>query len=233
MFFFGGMEKIDVSVLLPCLNEEQGVGVCIKKIQRVFRENLIGGEIIVIDNGCTDNTSEIAKSLGVNVIYEPKKGYGNAYLAGFKEANGDIIIMGDADNSYDFNDIPRFLNEMESSGADLIIGNRKYLKKGSSPFLHRYVGKPVFSYLLRFLFHLNISDSHCGFGAIKQSSLNNLKLKSNGMEFASEILIKAKKNKLKMKEIPIVYYPRMGKSKLRTFRDGGRHLKLILSEKLV
>ena len=223
------MNKTDVSVLLPCLNEEKGVGICISKIKKVFVEEKINGEIIVIDNGSTDNTVKVAASFNdVKIILEPKKGYGYAYLAGFCETIGDIIIMGDADNSYDFYDIPRFLKELEN--ADFVIGNRKYISKNSSPPLHRYIGRPVFSILLRWLFHLNISDSHCGYGAIKKESLDKLNLKSTGMELASEILIKAKENHLIISEIPIKYSPRLGKSKLRTFSDGSRHLKLIAYE---
>jgi len=224
------MEK--VSVLMPCLNEEKGVGICIKKIQEVFKKENIDGEIIVVDNGSTDNTVSVAEKYGVKVIRESEKGYGNAYLTGFKHVSDEcgIVIMGDADNSYDFYDIPRFLKMMSESNVDFVIGNRKYLNKDSSPFLHRYIGRPVFSILLRWLFHLNISDSHCGFGAIKKEALDKLKLRSSGMEFASEILIKAKKNHLKIKEIPIIYYDRIGNSKLRTFQDGTRHLYLITKE---
>jgi len=230
----GNVEKVSVkkvSVILPCLNEEKGIGICIKKIKQVFNENLIDGEIIVVDNGSSDKTFEIAKSFNVKVVYEPRKGYGRAYLTGFKEAHGDVVIMGDGDNSYDFYEIPRFLNELENFNIDFVIGNRKVIMKNASPFLHRSIGRPFFSFLLKLLFNIKISDSHCGFGAIKKEPLNKLNLKSDGMEFASEILIKAKKQNLKIKEIPIVYYKRIGKSKLRTFRDGTRHLKLILKEK--
>jgi len=223
------MKRVEISVLLPCLNEEMGVGICIAKIQEVFERENLSGEIIVIDNGSIDRTVEVAKSFsGVKIINVSKKGYGNAYLAGFKQASGDIIVMGDADNTYDFYDIPRFLKELQT--ADFVIGNRKYTQNDSSPVLHRYVGRPVFSILLRWLFHLNISDSHCGYGAIKKSALDKLNLKSEGMELASEILIRAKKNKLVIKEIPIKYNPRIGQSKLRTFSDGARHLKLIGKE---
>lgn len=226
------MEKVGVSVVLPCLNEEKGVGICIKKIKEVFNENNINGEIIVVDNGSRDKTSEIAKNYGANVIYEIKKGYGRAYLTGFKEAKGDIIVMGDGDNSYDFYEIPRFLEELKINNTDFVIGNRKIIKKNASPFLHKYIGRPFFSSILKIFFNIKISDSHCGFGAIKKESLDRLGLKSSGMEFASEILIKSKKNNLKIKEIPIVYYKRIGKSKLRTFRDGARHLKLIFLERI-
>ena len=220
-----------VSVVLPCLNEERGVGICINKIKEVFHNESIDGEIIIVDNGCTDNTIDVVKSFNlgnITVVNEPKKGYGNAYRAGFKHVGGDIIIMGDADNSYDFYDIPRFLDSIKS--ADFVTGHRKVMKKGSMPFLHKYIGKPMFSFILRRFFNINVSDSHCGFGAIKKEALEKLELRSSGMEFASEILIKAKRNNLNIREIPIVYSPRIGKSKLRTFRDGARHLKLILKQ---
>ncbi len=223
------MSDKEISVVIPCLNEEKGIGICISKIQDVFDNEGINGEIVVVDNGCTDNTINVVRSFrnsNIKIVNQPKRGYGNAYLAGFKETNGEIIVIGDADNSYDFYDIPRFLDQI-NLGNDFVIGNRYIIEDKSMPFLHRYVGRPMFSILLRGLFGLKISDSHCGFGAIKKESLNKLHLKSSGMEFASEILIKAKKNNLKVNEIPIVYSPRLGKSKLRTFRDGARHLRLI------
>lgn len=220
-----------MSVVMPCLNEEEGVGGCINKIKEVFEHNRILGEVIVVDNGSTDSSAMIASSLGAKVVCQPKKGYGAAYLKGFAEAKGEYILMGDADSSYDFLEIPRFLDALENH--DLVIGNRKYIKKGAMPFLHRYVGNPFFSWLLKNLFSIRISDSHCGFGAIKKEELARLGLKSTGMEFASEILIKAKKKNLKMAEIPITYYPRKGKPKLRTFRDGLRHLVLITKEYLI
>ncbi|PIN95345.1 hypothetical protein COU56_01945 [Candidatus Pacearchaeota archaeon CG10_big_fil_rev_8_21_14_0_10_31_9] len=223
---------VGVSVVLPCLNEEQGVGICISKIQSVFKEHTIDGEIIIVDNGCTDGTINTVKSFkgdNIKIVNQPKKGYGNAYLAGFKETNGEIIVIGDADNSYDFYDIPRFLDEIDN-GYDFVIGNRVFIQKGAMPSLHKYVGKPLFSFLLNFLFKINVSDSHCGFGCIKKESLKRLDLKSHGMEFASEILIKARKANLRIGEIPISYSPRLGASKLRTLQDGTRHLILITKE---
>lgn len=220
-----------VSVVIPCLNEEAGIGNCISKVKKVFDSHKLKGEIIVVDNGSTDNSARIASYSGAKVVYEPRKGYGNAYLKGFEEAKGGYIIMGDADDSYDFSEIPRFLDALENH--DIVIGNRKHIKKGAMPFLHRYIGNPLFSCLLKNLFSIKISDSHCGFGAIKKEEFARLGLKSTGMEFASEILIKAKKKNLKMTEIPITYYPRKGKPKLRTFRDGLRHLVLITKEYLI
>lgn len=223
----------EVSVVIPCLNEEKGVGICIRKIQEVFSQFEIDGEIIIVDNGCTDNTINVVNSFfdpRIRIIYQSVRGYGNAYREGFKYASGGIIVMGDADNSYDFYDIPRFLDALREN--DFVIGNRSIIKNGSMPALHRYIGRPVFSVLMRGFFDLKISDSHCGFGAIKKEFLDGLNLKSSGMEFASEILIKAKKQGLKIAEIPIVYSPRLGNSKLRTFKDGARHLNLIIKEVL-
>jgi len=224
---------VEVSVVLPCLNEAEGVGICIRKIQEVFRNEGIIGEIIVVDNGCTDRTVEIALGLGydnVRVVSENKKGYGSAYLCGFKYARGDVIVMGDADDSYDFYDIPRFLLALKDS--DFVVGNRNVVLRGAMPYLHRRVGQPMFYAIMRYALRIPISDSHCGFGVIRRVDLDKLGLASSGMEFASEILIKAKKKGLLIREIPIVYSPRLGTSKLRTFRDGARHLRLIAKELL-
>ncbi|MEM3074540.1 MAG: glycosyltransferase family 2 protein [Candidatus Pacearchaeota archaeon] len=226
-------ENSYVSVIIPCLNEEEGIGICLNKIISVFKTYKINGEIIVVDNGCTDNTINIVKSFNsanIKIVKELKKGYGNAYKSGFKEAKGEIIIVGDGDNSYDFYDIPRFLKAIKN--YDFVLGNRAVIDIGAMPFLHKYIGRPMFYFLMRNLFNLEISDSHCGFAAIRKEALRKLNLKSSGMEFASEILIKAKKNNLKISEIPITYYPRMGKSKLRTLHDGLRHLNLIILERM-
>lgn len=226
------MEKI--SVIIPCLNEQEGIGICISKIISVFDKHNLKGEIIIVDNGCTDNTINIINSFKdkrIKITNESNQGYGNAYIKGFKHVKGHIIIMGDGDDTYDFNEIPRLLDKI-NEGYDFVIGNRMEIEKGAMPILHRYIGRPIFSFLLNRLFDLHISDSHCGFGAIRKDSLDKLNLSSSGMEFASEILIKAKRNNLRIKEIPIVYSPRLGNSKLRTFRDGFRHLNLITTQKL-
>jgi glycosyltransferase involved in cell wall biosynthesis len=217
-----------VSVVMPALNEEKGVVRCIDKIWEVFDREGIKGEIIVVDNGSKDKTGDRAREKGAFVVREKRRGYGNAYIRGFKYARGDIVVLGDSDNSYDFYDIPIFIKEIEK-GADFVIGNRQYTV-GSSPWVHRRIGRPLFSFLLRRLFGLKISDSHCGYGAIRGEKLRSLNLKSSGMEFASEILIKAKRNGLNIKEVKINYSKRIGVSKLRTFRDGARHLRLISQE---
>ena len=217
-----------VSVVLPCLNEEAALASVIDRIREVFAKYGIKGEIIVVDNGSTDGSSGIALEKNVILVREPKKGYGNAYRAGFGIAKGDIIVMGDADGTYDFAYIPGMIRALRH--ADFVIGHRKYIQKNAMPWLHRYIGNPLFSALLRTFFHLRISDSHCGFGAIKRQALEKLELRSAGMEFASEILIQAKRKRLRITELPIIYHPRAGVSKLRSFRDGMRHLMLIASE---
>lgn len=220
---------VDVSVTIPCLNEEAGIGPCITKITQVFERHRLDGEIVVCDNGSTDASAQIASALGALVVHQPQRGYGLAYRTAFDAASGSVIIMGDADNSYDFEEIPRLLEALDD--ADFVVGNRQ-IQPGAMPWLHRYVGNPLFSWLMRHVFQLHISDSHCGFGAIRRDALDRLHLESPGMEFASEILIKARKHGLRITEIPITYWPRQGKSKLRPFADGLRHLRLMLKELL-
>jgi glycosyltransferase involved in cell wall biosynthesis len=226
---------MDVSVVLPCLNEEEGVGICLNKIQEVFRNEGLDGEVIIVDNGCTDDTVKVVKELGfsnVRVVYEFNRGYGNAYRAGFREAKGDIVIMGDADNTYDFYDIPRFLDKVAE--YDFVMGSRFLgkMEKGAMPFLHRYIGNPAIRLSFKVFYGLNFSEPSTGFVAIRKEALEKLPLKESGMEFSSEMLIKAKRNNLSMTEIPIDYHVRKGKPKLRTFRDGARHLNLITRELL-
>jgi glycosyltransferase involved in cell wall biosynthesis len=216
-----------VSVILPCRNEEKTIGICIKKIQEVLEENKINGEIIVADSS-SDRSAKIAKNLGGNVVKHNKIGYGNAYLEGFKHAKGKYIIMGDADDTYDFLEIPRFLEALKD--CDFVIGDRfkGNMEKGAMPWLHKYIGNPFLSFVLRVLFKTNIRDAHCGFRAIKKKHLDKLNLVSPGMEFASEMIIKAIKNNLKIKEIPVNYSKRIGKSKLQSFNDGWQHLRFML-----
>ena len=221
----------NVSVILPCLNEEKSIGESIKRIQAVFKWHDIDGEIIVVDNGSTDNSALIARRFPVTYVYEPRRGYGLAYQAGFAKATGEKVVMGDPDSSYDFNDIPRFLSGLERS--DVVLGSRFLgtMEQGAMPFLHRYVGNPFLRFLLRRLFGLQISESCTGFLAIRREKIGLLNLKEPGMEFSSEMLVRIKKKNLGLTEIPINYYRRMGHSKLRTFRDGWRHLAFMLREK--
>ena len=220
--------SVDVSVILPALDEERTIGECITKIQKVFHDNVINGEIIVADSS-TDQTPEIAASLGAKVIHTEKNGYGNAYLTGFKHARGRNIVMGDADNTYDFLEIPKLLAPLQN-GADFVIGSRfkGTIHKGSMDGLHRYIGNPVLTWMLNFIFHTHYSDTHSGFRAITRKALDRLPLTTGGMEFASEMLVMASKESLRIEEVPISYYPRLTPSKLHSFADGWRHIRFVL-----
>lgn len=220
-----------ISVVMPCLNEEKGVGICIEKCLDVFARNGMNGEVIVVDNGSTDASKEIIRKTKAHLFEEKRKGYGSAYLRGFSEARGKYIVMGDSDDTYDFFEIPQFISLLEN-GYDFIIGSRlkgKITKgNGSMPWLHRFIGNPVLSGILRLFFGVDVSDAHCGMRAFTQEAYQKMFLRTTGMEFASEMIINAGKAKLKIKEIPINYRLRIGESKLRTFRDGWRHLRFML-----
>jgi hypothetical protein len=188
----------------------------------------IPGEVIVVDNGSEDGSGELARAAGATVIYEPRRGYGSAYLAGFSAARGDYIVMIDADLTYDFRDIPRFVQELDG-GAEFVMGDRMNgIDPGAMPWLNRYVGNPVLSGFLNFLFKTNVRDVHCGMRAFRRDVLPRLDLHSTGMEFASEMVIRAAKEQLDIREFPIALHPRGGRSKLSPLRDGWRHLRLIL-----
>ena len=219
---------VNVSAILPALNEERTIGECIKKIQAVFSNNNIRGEIIIADSS-TDKTPEIARSLGARVITPEKPGYGNAYLTGIQQAQGRYIIFGDADNTYDFSEIPKLLAPL-NAGADFVIGSRfkGTIHPGSMAPLHRYVGNPVLTWMINIIFGTHFSDTHSGFRAITREAFNRLNLKTGGMEFASEMLVMASKEQLKIEEVPIDYYPRITPSKLHSFADGWRHVRFVL-----
>ena len=224
----GSGNSIEVSVILPALDEERTIGECITKIRKVFHDYPINGEIIVVDSS-SDRTSEIAASLGAKVIYMEKNGYGNAYLTGFKYAHGLYIVMGDADNTYDFLEIPKLITPLKN-GADFVIGSRfkGTIHTGSMDGLHRYIGNPVLTWMLNLIFHTHYSDSHSGFRAITRKALDRLLLTTGGMEFASEMLVMASKERLRIEEVPISYYPRVTPSKLHSFADGWRHIRFVL-----
>ena len=220
--------NIVVSVILPALNEEQTIGECITKIQKVFHDNAINGEIIVADSS-TDRTRQIAASMGAHVVNVEKNGYGNAYLTGFEHAKGRYLVMGDADNTYDFNAIPQLLAPL-MTGADFVIGSRFLgtIHNGSMDGLHRYIGNPLLTWMINVFFHTNFSDTHSGFRAITREGFDRLPLNTGGMEFASEMLVMASKEQLKIVEVPIDYYPRLTPSKLHSFADGWRHIRFVL-----
>ncbi len=220
--------NIDVSIILPCRNEESTIGECILQLKRVIRKSKLKSEIIVSDSS-TDYSPHIAEEHNVKLIKHDKKGYGIACMEALKEAKGKYIIIGDSDGTYDFSEIPKFIEKLDE-GYDLVIGSRLKgeIKKGAMPFLHRYVGNPVLSFILNVFFKTKITDTNSGFRAIKKSALLSLDLRTTGMEFASEMIIKAAKRGLKITEVPITYSPRKGKSKLKTFSDGWRHLRFML-----
>lgn len=217
-----------VSVVIPCLNEAENIEQCISAARGVLERNGIPGEVVVADNASEDGSAELAEAAGARVVREPRRGYGSAYLAGFAAARGEYIVMGDADLTYDFNEIPRFLRELDD-GADMVIGDRmKNIHPGAMPWLHRYVGNPLLSGFLNLLFRTGVSDAHCGMRAVRRSALPQLALRTTGMEFASEMVIRAAKEKLDIRQFDIEYHPRGGESKLSSFRDGWRHLRFLL-----
>jgi glycosyltransferase involved in cell wall biosynthesis len=217
-----------VSVVIPCLNEAENIEQCVRTAWEVLDRHRIHGEVIVADNDSEDGSRELAEGAGAHVVHEPRRGYGSAYLAGFAAAQGDYIVMGDADLTYDFNEIPRFLAELQD-GADMVIGDRmRNIHPGAMPWLHRYVGNPLLSGFLNVLFRTGVSDAHCGMRALRRDALPQLDLRTTGMEFASEMVIRAAKAKLEIRQFPIEYHPRGGESKLSSFRDGWRHLRFLL-----
>jgi glycosyltransferase involved in cell wall biosynthesis len=219
---------VEVSVILPTLDEEQTIGVCIRKIQKIFDENCIYGEILIADSS-KDRTPEIANELGARVITPKTIGYGYAYLSAFPRARGRYIILGDADNTYDFSEIPKLIAPFEV-GADFVIGSRfkGSIHSGSMTALHRYIGNPLLTWMINVIFGTHFSDTHSGFRAITREALDRLNLKTGGMEFASEMLVMASKENLKIVEVPIDYYPRATPSKLHSFADGWRHIRFVL-----
>lgn len=218
-----------ISVVMPCLNEEETIGESIDKSWEGIKKTGYTGEVVVVDNGSSDGSIQIAETKGARVFSEARRGYGAAYLRGFQEARGRYIIMGDSDDTYDFRTLDQFINLLEE-GYELVNGNRLggRIVPGAMPALHRYVGVPFLSWFLNQLFGLRVSDAHCGLRAFRREILPLLKLISPGMEFASEMLVKAGLAHVKMAELPITYYPRRGDSKLRTLRDGLRHLSFML-----
>jgi glycosyltransferase involved in cell wall biosynthesis len=218
-----------VSVVMPCLNEEAAIGACIEKIQRTFAAAGIDGEIVVCDNGSTDASVAIAERMGARVVHQPRRGYGRAYLTGFAAARGRYLIMGDADDTYDFALIPQFLDALTRDGYDFVTGSR-YLKGGDRhvTLLHRFVGNPALTAILNLLFRTRYTDVYCGFRGFSREAYNRIRPISPGMEFNLELAINARLAGLRVREIPIELGPRKGESKLRTFRDGWRSLRMML-----
>jgi glycosyltransferase involved in cell wall biosynthesis len=217
-----------VSVVIPCLNEAETIEACVTAAHAVLDEHGLPGEVIVADNGSTDGSAEMAERAGALVVHEPRRGYGSAYRAGFAAAKGKYIVMLDADLTYDVGDIPRFVQELEG-GGELVMGDRMdNIKPGAMPWLHRYVGNPILTGILNLFFRTGVDDAHCGMRAIRRDRLPALGLRTTGMEFASEMVIRASQEKLEIRQFPIEYHPRGGESKLQSFRDGWRHLRFLL-----
>lgn len=225
--------SIEVSVVMPCLNEEGTLGICIEKAQETLNSLRIRGEVVIADNGSTDNSVLIAQQYGARVVHEQQRGYGAAYLAGLNAAHGKYIIMGDSDDTYDFTDLNRFITPLKE-GYDMVMGNRFKGKilRGAMPWMNQHIGNPILSGMLRLLFRTHIGDSHCGMRSFTATAYKQMDLKTIGMEFASEMVIKAVERQLKIQEIPITYHPRGGTSKLNAFRDAARHIHFMLKYKV-
>jgi glycosyltransferase involved in cell wall biosynthesis len=220
--------QVEVSVLIPCLNEAGTIAECVRRGRHVLDNNGLDGEILVVDNGSDDGSGALARAAGARVIWEPERGYGSAYLAGLQQARGRYIVMADADLTYDLAEIPRFVAELDD-GADMVIGNRmKNIQPGAMPWHHRYIGNPLLSGFLNLLFRTGVDDAHCGMRAVRRDALPRLDLRTTGMEFASEMVIRAAKAKLVVRQFAIEYHPRTGESKLSSFRDGWRHVRFLL-----
>ena len=223
--------SVEFTILMPCLNEEKTVGECIRQARRGAEKLGLSYEILIADNGSDDNSSEIAEKCGARVVVVPEKGYGSALVGGIKAARGRYIIMGDCDLSYDFTNLDGFVSGLRD-GADLVMGNRfkGNIEKGAMPFMHRYFGVPLLSFMGRVRFKTNVGDFHCGIRAFDRDKALALGLSCTGMEFATEIIGKFAMSGAVIKEIPadLRCDGRNGRSHLRSIRDGFRHLFLMM-----
>jgi glycosyltransferase involved in cell wall biosynthesis len=226
-----GNKSMELSIIMPCLNEEDTIGICIQKANKFIEENNLKGEIIIGDNGSTDDSIKIAQNYNAKVVNVKEKGYGAALMGAIKASEGKYIIMGDSDDSYDFYNLMPILSRLRE-GYELVMGNRFKggIEKGAMPFLHRYIGNPVLSFIGRLFFNIKIKDFHCGLRGFTKDGIMKLELKTEGMEFASEMVVKSSIFKLKITEVP-VSLTKDGRSRpphLRTWRDGWRHLRFLL-----
>jgi len=223
--------QTELSIVIPCLNEEKSLPYCLEKAKRFLSENNVSGEIIVVDNGSTDNSINIARQFEARIINEIEKGYGRALATGMKASNGKFIIIGDADDSYDFYPLLPFLNGLRN-GYDLVVGNRFTggIQKGAMPFLHQYVGNPVLSFTSKLFFRSKVGDILCGLRGMTKEAFEKMELRTTGMEFCPEMIVKATLHKMKVTEVPIKLYPdkRNRASHLQTWQDGWRNLRFLL-----
>lgn len=220
---------MDISIILPCLNEEKTISICVQKALAGLLKTGLDGEVVVVDNGSTDRSAELARAAGARVITEPRKGYGSAYLRGISESTGKYLVFGDADDTYDFHEIGALIAPLQKD-SDLVLGSRfkGTIAKDAMSFSHRYIGNPILTGILNLFYHSTLSDAHTGFRAISREAIVRLNLKTTGMEFASEMIVTALRMKLRIREIPIVYYARLGTSKLNSLSDAWRHLRFLL-----
>jgi glycosyltransferase involved in cell wall biosynthesis len=218
-----------VSIVMPCLNERPTVQTCVRKALSWLERSGMQGEVLVVDNGSTDGSPELAAEAGARVVFESTRGYGAALRRGFLEAKGDWLVMGDCDDTYEFSDLDTLMAPLWE-GADLSIGNRFAggIAPGAMTWSHRYIGTPAISLLLRMFTGLKVGDSQCGLRAFTRDALNRLDLRTDGMELASEMILKAARRGLKVADVPVPYAERLGEAKLNTFRDGWRHLRFLM-----
>ena len=220
---------VQVSIVMPCLNEAETVATCVAKARQWLTRANVSGEVLVVDNGSTDRSRELAAAAGASVIREEKRGYGHALLRGLSEARGEVLVMGDADDTYDFSRLDELIRPL-GQGADLVLGNRFTggIRPGAMPWAHRYIGSPVINLVIRRFIGLRIGDSQSGFRAFTRAAFQRLRLRAGGMEFASEMLVNAAREGMTVAEVPAPYSIRLGESKLNTVRDGWRHLRFLL-----
>ena len=225
-------ELVKVSAIIPCLNESETIGACITKALAAMQALGIEGEVVVSDNGSSDDSPEIARRLGARVVHQPVRGYGAALQAGIENARGEYLIMADADGSYDWSNLAPFIEGLDA-GAELVMGNRFAggIEPGAMPFLNKYLGNPVLSWLTRAAYNLPVGDLHCGMRAFTRTAYARMNPRTPGMEFATEMVVRAHQAGLRLAEVPIVLSPdgRSGPPHLRPFTDGWRHLRFILS----
>jgi glycosyltransferase involved in cell wall biosynthesis len=224
-------QRVELSVVMPCLNERETVGVCVRKAMTALTEAGITGEVIVADNGSTDGSVELAQAAGARVVNIEEKGYGSALKGGILASRGEYVLMADSDDSYDFSHAPRFVKQLRA-GSDLVMGNRFQggISDRAMPFLHRYLGNPVLSGIGRLFFGSPCGDFHCGMRGFRRDSFLQMDIRSTGMEFASEMVVKATLMQMKVSEVPTTLNPdgRNRPPHLRTWRDGWRHLRFLL-----
>ncbi len=227
--------ELELSVVMPCLNEARTVGRCVAAARTALDRLGVAGEVLVADNGSTDGSPDVARAAGAGVVHAERRGYGAALQAGIAAARGRFVVMGDADDSYDFGAIGPLLVRLRG-GDDLVVGNRFTggIEPGAMPWLHRYVGNPVLTGVLNLFFRSPIKDAHCGLRGVRKDACQRLGLRAPGMEFASEMVVKACLRRLKISEVPVVLRPdgRDRAPHLRGVRDGWRHLRLLLSLRL-